>query len=625
MSLVDAARAGDLPRTKELVGKATEGEAIAALYAAAENGHADLIDLLAQKMGHAKLYVMKALVPAVRGKHLAVIERLNRNGARPSSDLDGRTAEGEAAATGDVDLLRAALLSYTKNGDEFPRFLDWKWIRVTTIPVEDEHLPAAADGYHPLLNAIRGGHVEMVRLLLEDGPHRVGTEGADPNLPTLVGRHPIEMAEELGHAEIVAALKEKGGAPLDRSTLNLAACAGYGFEAEFDALFEAASEQEKKTALWMASQGGRTAFIHRLAPFADPQSLVDGLSLAASRGHLEAVRALLGLGADPNKYTSTIGSTALGRAASQGRARVCEELIRAGAKPDKASKGDKVPPLHDALNGGHVEVVKVLLAAGASPNEVESDGTTTMAAAKGSPAAAEVVPLIEAAGGEADLRKTLLKELKKTLKKDKRKAWPFDGALGDLGPKASKLGGEPFLPAGHPRPTGAGGPLPLALQLDLSAHPEKQAQHDGILQLFYDAEAAGDGRGILRIVPREGDHVPDDGPRLPARSVAEWGRAKSDFPSVADDPARTAVELREEQVAVLRDLNLGGDKLGGWPDWLQDPTYPSCPECGAACTRLVFQLEGGRHVAVDFGDAGIGYVLQCPEHPAQVAFQTQCY
>lgn len=622
MSLLQAARAGDLATTNALVAGAGKGEAIASLYAAAGAGHIELIDILVAKMGSRKLYVIHALVPAVQGGHLAVIERLNRAGARQSYDVRGRTAEGEAAAQGSIKLLKAVLLGFSRTGAERPRYLQWDRLRVTPMPAEDEALAAAGDGYHPLLNAIRGGHTAMVELLLEDGG--VSSSGVEANLTTLAGRHPVEMAEALGHEAIIALLRAKGGVPLDRGTLSLGDCARFGFVDEFDALLEASTERERRSALSMAAQRGRTTLVHRLASIADPDKLVDALAFAANRGHVGTVRALLALGADPNKFPMLMGVTALGSAASVGRARVCDVLIRAGAKVDKGSKGDRIPPLHSALGGGHVETVKVLLANGASANKVESDGTTTMAAAASSFAADELVPLIKAAGGKADFRKSLVKELKKALKKEKRKAWFPDTTLLDPGPLSSKLGGEPFLPATHPRPTGEAGPLPLALQLDLMAHPEPKERRPVFLQLFYDACANGDARGVVRVLAAEGSHVADGGPSLPPRGIV-WGRAKSDFPSLARDPERTEVSLSYDQQAVLRDINLSGDKLGGWPDWLQDARYPECPTCGERCVQLVFQLESGRHIAVDFGDAGVGYVLQCPEHPDTPVFQSQCY
>ena len=618
-NLIDAARAGDLDRCHALLASASPGERVGALHAAAHAGHLAVLERLIPSI-EGRLYVIQALVPAVRGGRFDCIRHLLTIGAKPGYEVGGRTAEGEAAAQGSLELLRAIVWGRTAAGQEFERKIDWDPRYPMPVPADEGAAPAAADGYSPLLNAIRGGHLDAVRFLIE--------REVDVNRASLIGRNPIEVAEALGQAEIVALLRDHGAVALDRESLDLAAAAGYGFVDRFDALFDQASEQDKRVAFSMAAQGGVASLLHRLAPFADPKDFVDALGLAAARGHLDAIRALLSLGADVNGQTRTIGRTALGSAAARGQLAAAELLLRNGAKPDKASKGDRVPPLHDAIQAGHVGLVELLLSAGASPNKVEADGTTTIACARDSARAQDIVPLVEAAGGRPDLRKQLLKQLEAALKADKRKAYAPDTVLGippeHAGPRGSRYGGQPWLDPEHPRPTGAAGPLPLAVQIDLAAHPDPKLARPGLLQVFHDPDAAGDARLVARVSPAEGEHRDDDGPELPARAIVGWSRAKRDFPSVPEDPARSEVALDDEQLGLLRQLNLAGDKLGGWPDWLQDPIAPTCPECGKAQILLV-QIEGGRHVGIDLGDAGVGYVFWCPAHPARVRACVQAY
>ncbi len=66
-----------------------------------------------------------------------------------------------------------------------------------------------------------------------------------------------------------------------------------------------------------------------------------------------------------------------------------------------------------------------------------------------------------------------------------------------------------------------------------------------------------------------------------------------------------------------------GDKLGGWPAWVQNVEYPSCPRCSATMRHL-FQIDSNCGVDHMFGDAGCGHVSQCPAHPDVLAFTWGC-
>ncbi len=67
-----------------------------------------------------------------------------------------------------------------------------------------------------------------------------------------------------------------------------------------------------------------------------------------------------------------------------------------------------------------------------------------------------------------------------------------------------------------------------------------------------------------------------------------------------------------------------GDKLAGWPAWIQNVEYPSCPRCGQRMVH-VFQIDSGDGVPFMFGDAGCGHITQCPEHKDVVAFGWSCH
>jgi hypothetical protein len=67
----------------------------------------------------------------------------------------------------------------------------------------------------------------------------------------------------------------------------------------------------------------------------------------------------------------------------------------------------------------------------------------------------------------------------------------------------------------------------------------------------------------------------------------------------------------------------GGDKLGGWPCWVQGAEYPNCPICGMRM-RFIFQLDSRDNLPYDFGDCGTGHITQCPTHKDQLAFGWAC-
>lgn len=66
-----------------------------------------------------------------------------------------------------------------------------------------------------------------------------------------------------------------------------------------------------------------------------------------------------------------------------------------------------------------------------------------------------------------------------------------------------------------------------------------------------------------------------------------------------------------------------GDKLGGWPAWVQGVEYPKCIECGEPMDML-FQIDSEDNVPYMFGDCGTAHVTQCPTHPDVVAMGWAC-
>jgi uncharacterized protein YwqG len=205
-----------------------------------------------------------------------------------------------------------------------------------------------------------------------------------------------------------------------------------------------------------------------------------------------------------------------------------------------------------------------------------------------------------------------------------------------------------------------GGPLTLLVQLDLDALPEELGDRfgSGLLQLFYclgdDCQGEGgwepfaDDLSRVRIVHPDGsDPSPPasaDMPCLPAKRIVGWdrfddlpgpeehdecglksaydfeaGTVRFECPEVGLDQTQPMSECEAEEIAVAQ----AGDKLAGWPAWVQGVEYPACPTCGGRMV-LVFQVDSEDNVPFMWGDAGCGHVTQCPEHKEVVAFGCAC-
>jgi cytohesin len=98
--------------------------------------------------------------------------------------------------------------------------------------------------------------------------------------------------------------------------------------------------------------------------------------MAAYRGHIEIVRALIDAGADVNKVRDN-GMTPLFAAAYKGHGDIVRALIDAGADVNKA-RDDGATPLFAAAQQGHVEIVRALIDAGADVNKARDVGETLL-------------------------------------------------------------------------------------------------------------------------------------------------------------------------------------------------------------------------------------------------------
>lgn len=152
--------------------------------------------------------------------------------------------------------------------------------------------------------------------------------------------------------------------------------------------------------------------------------------------------------------------------------------------------------------------------------------------------------------------------------------------------------------------------MPLFLQIE---------EPEGLLQLFFctgDCHSGNPGSGAARVrILAEG--VPAaDGSALEARRIVRWD-SRDDYPL---DPGGFGEAERE----ALGNLGypLDGTKRGGWPDWIQGEMAASCPRCRGP---MQFLLQFEPLPGYELGDAGMGYLFRCPEHPEYLDFGWQCH
>ena len=112
---------------------------------------------------------------------------------------------------------------------------------------------------------------------------------------------------------------------------------------------------------------------------------------------------------------------------------------------------------------------------------------------------------------------------------------------------------------------------------------------------------------------------------FPAKRIVDWQRHE-DLPSAAEleETCRDHCLSEEDVESLIQNgFPVIGDKLGGWPDWVQGVEYPRCPECNSEMS-LLFQLGSEDNLPYMFGDMGTGHVTYCRKHPRLLAFGWAC-
>jgi ankyrin repeat protein len=229
-----------------------------------------------------------------------------------------------------------------------------KMIEEGQVQEEEPHV----DGVTALHVAAQGGHLDMVKLLLESG--------ADVSHLDDSGRSPLVLAIQGNYGEVATVLVAGGSDPNtpyvddDGESHNL--------------LFDAIIVENEEFALLLIEKGADI--------YHTDEKKVNTVLQASHRGLTDVVKALLEKHAANGKDgfindVSEDGITSLIAASSEGNAECVKLLVEAKADVNAKDK-DGTNSLMAAAARGHLEVVSALLPAGANVNEQNADGHTAL-------------------------------------------------------------------------------------------------------------------------------------------------------------------------------------------------------------------------------------------------------
>jgi ankyrin repeat protein len=232
-----------------------------------------------------------------------------------------------------------------------------KMIEEGQVQEEEPHV----DGVTALHVAAQGGHLEMVKVLIE-----AGVESSMAHLDD-AGRSPLVLAVQGNYGEVAVVLVEAGSDP------NTFYVDGDG--EKHNLLFDAIMVENEEFAVLLIAKGADIYFTD--------EKNVGTLLQASHRGLVDVVKALLEKHssnegtADFLNTASDDGITPLIAAASEGH-RDCVTLLLAATVDVNAKDKDGTNSIMAASARGHVDVVAALLAAGANVNDKNADGHTAL-------------------------------------------------------------------------------------------------------------------------------------------------------------------------------------------------------------------------------------------------------
>lgn len=293
-----------------------------ALYFASKGGHLSIVKALLA--AGAKVNIPgteSALAAAAARGHLEIVEELQKAGAVVNTVNNNRGCNGNNAL---VEAVRGGNVQVVK-----------------TLLASGANVNGTGCDYVPALKqAIFGKNVEIVKALVD-----AGADVNKKNRDGVTGKYcsAMELAYEIGDKEIIKILQGAGGKLDIKNT---------------SALLEASANGQVEIAKELIAAG-----VDVNMQAAPPRWL-------GSTGKCEA----------PSMYSMT-GQTALQKATENGRLEIVKMLLAAGAEVDKKNiVGDTALML--ASRWGQTEIAKELLKAGADVNAKNNCGNTALDIAK---------------------------------------------------------------------------------------------------------------------------------------------------------------------------------------------------------------------------------------------------
>jgi hypothetical protein len=229
------------------------------------------------------------------------------------------------------------------------------------------------------------------------------------------------------------------------------------------------------------------------------------------------------------------------------------------------------------------------------------------------------------------------------MEKKRRPSWKPVTAEGDGPDTASKFAGLPWLahPQDWPACPTCQVAMQLLLQLNLAELPEEIGPTigSGLFQFFSclrdDCSEFADNflvpypkNQLRRIIEPSGTGraaIPEGTEPFPPRLIMGWV-VQDDYP--CGEERGWMGEEDGESIVSSEGLDaqyptIAGDKLGGWPYWIQGVEYPECERCGELM-RLIFQVDSVDNLPHRWGDNGCAHLTQCPIHKDVIAFGWAC-
>ncbi len=370
-----------------------------ALSIAERNGYGDIVDALQgagarKETAYTSLTIDDALIKASKNGDISKVRQLFTEGAQANAKNRLGVTPLLAAAMGGHVAIVQMLVEHDAKVNAIPAGLrDWALSAARIALDEEDITQAAARGDTALIIAVRQGHTDTVRYLLD--------HGADINRANRQNESALFVAAELGRTDIMRALLNKGADPNTTEKEN-----------RTSSFTVALSSIGRNTVLIKAAQHGHaevTRILLEAGALPNTPGFLGKTALfwTSERGHLGVTQVLLERNADPN-LKDVSGLTPLMVAASNGNVKLVETLLKNKAEINAREGSETNAPgsmfgvsgataLIHAARAGHANVVKILIEAGGDITATDSNGVNALKGAE-SNGHVSVVAVLKAAG-----------------------------------------------------------------------------------------------------------------------------------------------------------------------------------------------------------------------------------